>query len=158
MAATIKLCNAFLDAHPIDSARMLEAMPEKSLGRFLSKLRPGAAASAMEHTDPGICAASLQRMTPRAAARIADAFHLDFRVPVLRQIPPKHQKLILGAMSEETADQTRRLLRYPEGTIGALMEPYALTLPQDVTAAEALSRIRRTRRRIRFYVYVLDRR
>jgi CBS-domain-containing membrane protein len=49
------------------------------------------------------------------------------------------------------------LLRYPEDSAGALMDPRALALPEDITATEAMARVRRAPRHALYYIYVLNR-
>jgi len=55
------------------------------------------------------------------------------------------------------AERLNLLLRYPEGTAGALMDPRALALPQDIPVGEALARVRHAARDVLYYLYVVDR-
>jgi magnesium transporter len=50
----------------------------------------------------------------------------------------------------------QRLLRYAEGTAGALMDPSVLSVSENVTAEEALERLRRSPQHALYYVYVVS--
>ena len=64
---------------------------------------------------------------------------------------------LLESLPRDVADPLRILLRYPEDTAGALMEPGVMPLPVDITAGEALIRLRRLPRHVIHYLYVVDR-
>jgi magnesium transporter len=55
------------------------------------------------------------------------------------------------------ARSLQSLLRFPENTAGALMDPAGLALPEDLTVREALARIRELPEQTRYDVYVVDR-
>lgn len=157
MSTTRQLCTSFLEDHPIDAIRVLEHLSADVLGPYLARLRPVAAATVLEHAAPSMSAACMVHMSPRAASKIVTRLHPDFRIAVLRQLAPKLQKQVIREFAPDVAEQSRRLLRYPEGTIGNLLEPFALTVSEDISAAQALKRVKKTKQRVRFYVFVVDR-
>ena len=157
MAADRKLCNAFLAQHPVEAAQILETLPVPALARFFTGQRPQAAATALEHVSPDVTAECLSHMTPRAAGRIITAFHPDYRLVVLRQAGRERREAMLESLAASLANQTRRLLAFAPGSIGRLMEPFAMTAPQDISAGDALAKVRKAGQPVRFYLYVVDR-
>ncbi len=64
---------------------------------------------------------------------------------------------LLKALEPTAAEALRTLLSYPENTAGALMDPYLVTLPEDITVGEALKRSKASAQGILYYLYVTDR-
>lgn len=81
----------------------------------------------------------------------------DEGAATLERLAPGEAAAFLAALLDETAEPLARLLRYPEGTAGALMDPRVLALPEDLSAADALGRMRRAARQVFYYLYVVDR-
>lgn len=157
MSISERLYNAFLKTHPVDAARVLEAMPVDELGRFLAGVQPASAAKSLEHLAPPISAACLGHMVPAEAGKIVAAFHLDFQIAALRQMTSALRRDVLDVLEPELAGRLEALLNFPEGTIGDLMDPIVCTLPDDILAEEGRKRVRKTERGVRFYIYVVDR-
>jgi magnesium transporter len=94
--------------------------------------------------------------TRSASATLAEMPYQDASA-LLRRAEAEVRQQLINALPDEVRDQLRLLLRYPERTAGALMDPFVLVLPDDLTVGEALSRVRRRARHVYFYVYVTDR-
>jgi len=152
-----RLTHRFLQGHPVEAARVLEGFEPDDLGAFLRGMPPAPVAAALAHSVPATAADCLARAAPADAARVISEFELDFRVAVLRLLEDDARERVLQTLSPDAAVPLRRLLRFPEGSIGDLMEPYVLTLPDDITAGEGVKRARRASRGVRFQIYVVDR-
>jgi magnesium transporter len=75
----------------------------------------------------------------------------------LRSMAPSLREEVLAALPDRRSRALISLLRFPDGTAGALMDPEVLALPHDLTAREALARIREAAGNARYNVYVVDR-
>lgn len=157
MKALNALSESFLQTHPMEAALALEGADHKALARFFSHLTPAAAANVMEHLDPEISGGCLSRMTPRSAASIVEELGAQARIVALRQMSDRRRESVLAALDEQVAEQTRRMLRFSSDTVAALMDTDVVTLPADMRTAEAMRRLRRSRRQIEGEIYVLDR-
>jgi magnesium transporter len=67
----------------------------------------------------------------------------DDRTRLLEELPPDVTRKLLDTLSPEELKVARTLLGYPEGTAGRYMTPEYAALPPDITAREALERIRK---------------
>lgn len=157
MKALNVLSESFLQTHPMEAALALEEADQKTLAQFFSRLAPVAAASVMEHLDPEIAGGCLGRMTPRSAASIVAELSAQTRIVALRQMSDRHRESVVAALDEQIAEQTRRMLRFSNDTVAALMETDVVTLPADMRTTEAMRRLRRSRRQVDGEIYVLDR-
>jgi magnesium transporter len=99
----------------------------------------------------------LARMRPDAAAAAVAESRTDLASALLRRLDDSARAALLDRLPEAEAGFLRDVLRYPEGSAGALMDPCAMAVADDVTAGEALARVRRSPRHMLYYVYVVDR-
>ena len=70
----------------------------------------------------------------------------DDRTRLLEELPAEVTRTLLEALSPEELKTARQLLGYPEHTAGRYMTPEYVALPPDISAREALERIRKTGR------------
>lgn len=157
MQASELLTAAFLAAHPEDAARVLERLSPAEQGRVLVRSPAPAAAQVLQRFPPTVAAACLSSMPAAAAGAILEALPLDLKVNVIRPLGEHERARLLAALDPAAAEPLLRLLRYPEGTAGALMDPYVLTLPEDISVAESLRRTKASRQGLLYYLYVIDR-
>lgn len=156
MRAISILSNAFLSAHPEDAARVLERLPPRDQAKLFANAPPGAG-KVMGHMAPPTAATCLALMNGARALHIVRELSLDFKLSLLRCMEDHDRERLLQALGTEEGEPLRTLLRYPDNTAGALMDPYLLSVPDDITAGEALRRMRSSHRPMLYYLYVLDR-
>ncbi len=148
--------------HPAEVAELLHRLPEKeavALLRELYKVR--AAADSLEEMDPDEAAELLEGLPQREATAILSRMEPDDAVDVLEELPRDEVEEILvhlGTLDREKAEVLRRLLSYPPDTAGGLMSPEYVALPADITAHEAIERLRKAAEEAEtvYYVYVVD--
>ena len=75
---------------------------------------------------------------------------------MLRQLERDKREALLNELQPDLATAMRRLLPYPDGTSGAIMEAPLASVPEELTVRHALKRIKRIRRGMKFYVYVAN--
>ena len=151
------LSQAFLESHPRDGALILERLPAEEAAAFLEKTPPQLAARVFQQMPALSAAGCLARLAPAPAAAVLNALPLNAAAGLLRCLNVDVRDRTLVHAPAEFAISLQRLLQYPEGTAGALMEPRALALPGDIRVSEARTRVRRALRSFFHYVYVVDR-
>jgi magnesium transporter len=151
------LCQEFLKSHPCDAAMILERLALEDAAGLLEKTPPEAAASILQHMAPLTASGCLARLAPDKATPVLSALAVEFTAALLRRLDPDVQDRLLARAPGELTVPLRRLLLYPEGTAGALMDPRALALTEDLASSEALARIRRAPRNVLYYLYIVDR-
>ena len=151
------LTQTFLESHPRDSAVILERLPAEDTAAFLEKTPPELAARVFRSMAPLAAAGCLERLSPECAAAVLAALPLNQAAGLLRRLDAEVRERTLAHAPADCAMSLRRLLQYPEGTAGALMEPRALALPGDIKVSEARMRVRRAPHNLLSYLYVVDR-
>ncbi|MGP1676831.1 MAG: magnesium transporter MgtE N-terminal domain-containing protein [Burkholderiales bacterium] len=148
---------AFLEAHPADAARVIE------------RLAPASAAALLQSAPLRLAAPVLRQMLPLAGARcleqLADADTIGLLraigaqtgVALLRYFGAERRAGLLAQLPTALTIAYALLLGYPEGTVGAWMDPRPLAFPAEMTAGEALERVRRADEARVADPYVIDR-
>ncbi len=157
MNATLLVCEAFMRKHPNAAARLLENYSSRQLSELFEQVSEESAAPTIEYLSADHGADCLAVMDPKAAARLLAALHTDFQIAILRLSKPADRESLLEALGDEISGPLQIMLRYPEGTVGELMDAFVFTVPDDVTVQETLKRARAASLEVPFYVYVLDR-
>lgn len=135
---------------------MLERLPAKEQARLIADV-PVGTRRVIEHMAPAISAKCLTSMNAGDAARVTKELSLDYRFAVLRCMQESDRERLFEALGAAEAEPLRTLLRYPDDTAGALMDPYVPTFPDDITVGEALRRAKASGQGLLYYLYVTDR-
>ncbi len=151
------LLRAFVELHPEDAARaieasntseaasLLESMPHKVTIELLERLQPHAAAGILEHATDERASMALAEIEPRSATAILQHLEDDRRDRLLASLPPA------------TSRSLRDLVDYPAETAGGMMQPKVVSLALDLTAQQAIAAIRKAPRDALYYLYVTTR-
>ena len=151
------LATAFFQTHPDDAARVLELTPAQEAAALLETIEPDAAAAVVGRMATPSSASFLAAMNPEPAAAILSELPMDTAVRLLRQMDTAVQETLLGWLPDRMANPARLLLQYPENTAGALMDPMATAIPEDVAADQVHLLIRNDPEGVFYYIYVVDR-
>ena len=148
----------FLRTHPEDAARVLERFAPAESASLLAASPSIVAAAIVEHMVLTSAAACIAAMNDERAAEVLGEMSLDQAAALLRRVPTDlAERIIERAPRNVVTAALRMLVAYPEGTAGALVDPTILTLPVDLSCAEALDRVRREPKNAIYYLYVVDR-
>ena len=148
-----RLSATFLRDHPDAAARVLEEFPAESSAKYLAVASPLTARHVIEHFTPGYAASCLSSIEPLAAGQIFSQLLPDLQIMLLRLLDRDRREPLLSALRPDQVTTIQGLLPYPDGTAGALMEAPLASVPDELTVRDALKRIKRIRRGMKFYVY-----
>jgi len=151
------LITSFMSEHPPDAARVLERLPAGEAAALLGEIQASAASEVLRRMSTFGASTAIGAMEAKSAAALVAHIPPHEAASLLRRVEADVRDSVIAALPEEIRERLRVLLRYPEGTAGALMDPFVLVLPDDLTVGEALARTRRRARHVYFYVYVTDR-
>jgi len=82
----------------------------------------------------------------------------DDRADLFKILPEGLREVVLPALAQAEREDIRKLTAYEEGTAGAVMTSDYATLAQDLTASEAIDRLRQVApdKETIYYAYVVD--
>ena len=157
MTAEEHLARAFIASHPARAALALEQMGAAQAAAALRSIDAAAAATVVREMPPTHAAECLSALPPDEAAGIVTHMPMDDAAPVARAMRTEARAPLLAALPEQTGGPLSKLLQFPVGTAGALMDPSIFQLPEDVIVADARTRLRGAARELLYYLYVVDR-
>ncbi len=143
--------------HPGRAAAVLEALDPAPAATALAGCEARAAAGVLARMVPAAAAAVLATLRPERASALVDALDLDVAARLVRRLGSEAAEGLLASLSAGRARSLRTLLGFAEKTAGALMDPDVLALAEDLTAREAVERVREAARHARYNLYVVDR-
>lgn len=157
MSLESHLAQALVREHPARAAGVLERLGVEEAARALSRPDAAEAAAVLQRMSPQFAAAVLEALGVERSAELLESLPLDVASRLGRRLDGEGREAVLGRLSAQRVRAVRALLRFPENTAGALMDPNVLALPEDLTAKEAFERVRETPEHARYNVYVVDR-
>lgn len=147
---------AFVEAHPVESARVLEGLSPSDSAEFLAAVTPRQAVPLLRHLAPAFCAKVLERLDDDTVSRLLGAMGFQEVAQLLQRVPVDRQTRLLERLPVATAVPVRMLIGYPKGTCGAVMDPSPLVLAPEATIAEALEQLRRFEGELGDCLFVCD--
>lgn len=156
-SAVLALNHSFLRDFPLEAAREIERLEPEDVIPALEAQPVELLAVVWERLLPEVAEDLLLRLGPDLGASILGALDPAHSARLLDRMEPTERDRFLGMLAAPLAEELRQLLSYPEDSAGRLMDARVSALHGDMTAAEALNQLRRTRRpgRIRF-VFLVD--
>lgn len=145
MPEVTSLTLAFVSGHPGEAARVLEGLPAPEVSALLAGLPSRVAAPVMTAMLPTTSARVLGVLDDPSALELLAASGVQSAVSILRYVAEPRRSDLIAALPTATATASRLLLGYSDDSVGAWADPDALALPADVTAGEAIARIRNDR-------------
>lgn len=93
-----------------------------------------------------------------ALSRIIEQMAADDRVDLLGRMDTEHVEALMPLIAQAERADIRKLLSYPEDSAGSIMTTEYASLPANITAAEALNRLRvqAPSRETIYYIYITD--
>jgi magnesium transporter len=146
-----------LEAHPIDAAQALERLPARDVGSLIKKMKAEVSGGILQRMPPPLVGMILSELSLEKASEILERLPVEMAALSLRGLDASLREQILAALPSRRSRALTSLLRFPDGTAGSLMDPEVLALPQDLTAREALARVREAAGNARYNLYLVDR-
>ena len=132
--------------NPPDVAELIIELPPQEESLLFRVLPREKAAAVFEYLPPGYQRELLQSLSSADVKQVIEEMTPDDRTRLFEELPAKTTRELLETLSPDELKNARTLLGYPERTAGRYMTPEYVSLPPDITAAEALERIRHTGR------------
>ncbi len=150
--------NRLASLHPADLADLIEQMNPGAAADALENMDVEDAADALEEVQDAYKADIVEEMETRVAADVLEAMPAGEAADIVGDLPEDRAKEILAEMQPSEAAEVKELLQYDEDSAGGRMTSEVLTLPQDLTAAQAISRLRSLApgAETPYYLFVVD--
>ena len=151
------LTRAFLTHHAADAARTVEKLSPEIGAELLAVLDTEIAARVLSHMIPAAAGDCLVRAPRRQALAILGRIRKVNAARILQSMERGDARGLMQGMSISDRLGLRYLLKYQHDTVGSVMDTNAFILPDGLTVAEAVKRVRRHRRAVGCEIFVIDR-
>ncbi len=149
-----------LDAlSPMDAAEFFAVLPPERLSVLFRLLKKDSAAAIFAEVDPDIQERIIEGLSDKELSAMLEELFIDDAVDMLEEMPAGVVARVLKTATRETREEINRFLSYPEKSAGSVMTSELIDLRADMTAGEAIDRIRRTglEKETVYVAYVTDR-
>lgn len=157
-SSLLPLVRKFFEYDTVAAAHSLERMAEDEAVKVLLALPVSLAVRTIRHLQVSYAAALLKDADPQLFREIVSALDPQFAATIFMHLPQDARERLLENIPGKLKNQLRELLTYPENSVGRLMTTEFLSFHKDVTAQEAIEKIRLlARKRLpASYAYVID--
>jgi len=144
--------------HPADIADIVEEMTADERRAVFDQLDVETAADTLGEVEPEMQAAIMGDLDGERAADILEEMDPDEATDLLQDLPEETREELIELMDEEEGADVEELLAYPEDSAGGIMTTDFLALPRDLTAGQAIDRLRELQPdpALVYYLYVVD--
>ena len=144
--------------HPADIADIVEEMAADERREVFEQLDIETAAEALSEVEPDMQAAIVSDLDEERAADILDEMAPDEAADLLQDLPEDRREELVELMEKDEAKDVEELLTYDEDTAGGIMTTQFFALPADLTAQQAIERLRELQpdKELTYYLYVVD--
>lgn len=150
-----KFCES---GHPAVIAELVSALSSDEAWTVIRHADPALRSEIYSHLDDDLQVEIVGNLRRDEVARLLADMSPDDRADLFKQLPEKLRESVLPALAQAEREDIRRLSAYEEGTAGAVMTSDYATLPPDLTASQAIERLREVApdKETIYYAYVVD--
>ena len=143
---------------PADIAEAIEGLPEAMQAIAFRLLSKDEAIEVYENLNSSVQQTLIEDFKRQDVLDIVDQMSPDDRVRLFDELPAKVVSRLLGQLSPLERQSTALLLGYEADTAGRIMTPEYVSLKENLTAFQALERIRGLAKFTEtvYYLYVID--
>jgi|GEM_PF-3449506 len=146
MSNDLALSHLFCERHPSDAASILVRLHPEYVSSFLSSLSPAQGMALIQHMPTAYATQLLTYFENDYSARLLS--HADFSTSarLLRPFAALQREQLMARMDATQAAQLSRILNYPPGSVGNLVEIPPFTALGDWTVRHAQQELKKIRR------------
>jgi magnesium transporter len=156
MSAELLLVRAYAARHPEEVARFIERLPPEQAAEVLGALELESVAHVLSRTVPLVAAAAVSRLEAKPGGEILEACHPTVAADVLFRMDRATRARLLDAVSPALAEALKRMTEFGPRRAGGRLDPRAPALPETLSVAAVLERLRAYPAGVMHYVYAID--
>lgn len=144
--------------HPVEIAQLAETLSPIHRTEVVESLDDEIAADTLEEMSTEAQARILEDMDQERAADILEEMSPDDAVDVLDEMDEEKAQELLDLMEEDEKADVTELMPYEHDTAGGLMTTEFVVFPKDLTAGQAIARLREMAEtpNMIYYLYVVE--
>jgi len=146
------------EIHPSDLADIIEELDGQGRTAVFKSLDLQTAAETLEEVDPKLQISLIEEHTEDKASDILEEMAPDEAVDLLLSLPDEKKEKLFREMDKGKKERLMELLKFVEGTAGAIMTIEYLSINQSKTIKDALEKFKKTTDPLETtsYIYLTD--
>ncbi len=145
------------DWRPSDIAEVVELVDNDRRRLVFDVLETGVAAEVLEKVNEATREQLFELLTDQETQRIISELDHDDAADLLAEMPEEAAEKALKGLTQRERLQIHKLMRYSVDSAGGIMDPLVISVREEATIAEAVSKIREAEIDEDFYsVYVVN--
>ncbi len=137
------IIEALMDFHPQEISEIIQELSENDILRIFNQLPAVISSQVLTYLEKNLQIFLLKKLSKIKLKNIFLEMSPDDRTEILEELNEELRNKILKLLPREELLESRKLLSYPEDSIGRLMTPEYLAIKQNWTVSKALSHIRK---------------
>ncbi len=129
--------------HSADIAYILEALPLEDRLRVWDMVKSERDGEILLEVSDAVRESLIEAMEPSELKAAAEALDTDELADLIPDLPPEVFQDVFQSLDQESREQLRAAMSYPEDSVGALMDFDMVTVREDVTLEVVLRYLRR---------------
>jgi len=150
------LVTDFLHKHPADCARILEQLPVNTTCSLIRDIQPGLAAGMIECMVTSYGSECLQVLDTQTSVSLINEMKTPHAARLLRSMASQNSKNIIDMLPAHIKSTIYSALRYPDQTVGRVMDSNPFCLPGSISINDAVKRVKNLRDRTSHEIFVVD--
>ena len=140
-----------------DIAEVVELLDNEKRRVIFDVLDNTTSAEVLEKVDEATRGELLDLLSSQEVKAILSELDLDDAADLLAELPDTESQQLLRSIAPAKSAKIKKLLTYSEDSAGGIMDPVLISVPEDASVAEAISKIRAAEIDEDFFsVYVVD--
>ena len=140
-----------------DIAEIVELLDTEHRRTIFDVLDKPTRAEVLEKVDEATRAELFELLEEKELESIVSELDLDDAADLLAELPDELSQKVLRNIEPAESAKIKKLMSYSEDSAGGIMDPVLISVPEDATVAEAISKIRAAEIDEDFFsVYIVD--
>jgi magnesium transporter len=152
-----KMLGSFVQRHTHEVLRMIESVDDNITAELLGSISLELSVTLIDQMDLSIAVNVLKKLPLNSVAEIIEQLSVDKSEALLRNMDEDLSCSVLEQIAPDLQKSLKSLLAHSRDVVGAHLDPLPFTLTKDLTAREALERIKKLNPKVQSSVFVLDR-
>jgi magnesium transporter len=146
----------FLLQHPSQAAELIDGFGRAAAAELLQDHQPDALATVWRHLSPARIDEIVPDMPDKLLKQVLQLLDPSVTAITLMRISESSRERCLNLLPRRAAAEVRRLMDYPAGSAGRVMDSRTLSFRGELTAGAALEQLRQTKPRDLRQLFIVD--
>jgi magnesium transporter len=146
----------FLLQHPSQAAELIDGFGRAAAAELLQDHQPDALATVWRHLSPARIDEIVPDMPDKLLKQVLQLLDPSVTAITLMRISESSRERCLSLLPRRAAAEVRRLMDYPPGSAGRVMDSRTLSFRGELTAGAALEQLRQTKPRDLRQLFIVD--